>query len=257
MNCKLVNKNIEALTLANITAIMNIDTNSSNDTECNNSELKAHIKTCSACEKAFQEHYAYVNKMSHIQTPEFSENDASAMLSKFTHSFDSKVSSHNKPAKNDSSFWQGFIAASVVALSVFGAWNVFNYTDEQTPLIAQNKINAAPEYFTTEVVLVINAPEDMYDADLNIILPQQIALEGYDNLQELSWAVDLKAGVNTLSLPIRVNKHKGIEQPLSIMAKLYHYAEERDFEIKVDVEKIQSEQKNSVYLAPINNTSRV
>lgn len=250
MNCKHVINNIEALTLADITAGFD-----------NGSELNMHIETCSVCKKALQEHHAYLSKMSHIKTPEFNEDDATAILSKFTHSMtSSQINSNNenaKPAKNDSSFLQGFIAASVLALSIFGAWNVFNYTDEQAHVIVQNNVDTAPDYFTTEVVLVINAPEDMYDADLNIVLPQQIALEGYDNLQELSWAVDLKAGVNTLSLPIRVNKHKTIEQPLSIMAKLYHYAEEREFEIKVDVEKIQSQQKNSAYLVPKNNTTRV
>lgn len=234
MNCKRIINNIEALTLADITAGFD-----------SGSKFKMHIETCSVCKKALQEHHVYLSKMSHIQTLEFSEGDAAVMLSKLTHST-------VKPTKNDNSFLQGFIAASVLALSVFSAWNVFNYTSEQAPIIAQNNVNTAPDYFTTEVVLVINAPEDMYDADLNIVLPQQIVLEGYDNLQELNWSVDLKAGVNTLSLPIRVNKHQAIGQPLSIMAKLYHYAEEREFEIKVNIEKIQYQQKNSAYLGSVD-----
>ena len=254
MNCKGVNNTIEALTLANITTYLE----GGND---DNSELKTHIETCTQCKKTLHEHHAYLNKMSNIHTPEFSKNDAKVMLSKFSHTADNNavnVNIHNKPAKNDSSFFQGFIAASVLALSVFGAWNVFTNTVVPAPLVVQNNITV-PEYITTEVVLVINAPEDMFDADLNIVLPQQVALEGYDDLQELNWAVDLKAGANTLSLPIRVNKHHAINQPLSIMAKLYHYAEEREFEIKIDVEKIQSEQKNSAYLnlVPKNNITRV
>jgi hypothetical protein len=228
---------IEELTLADFTAGLD-------------SALKAHIETCDACEKTLQNHHSYLHKMSRIEIPEFSENEAATMLSKVVnnHTIDTK-----KSAKNDSGFLQGFIAASVLAISVFGAWNIFNTSPEQAPLIAE----VTPEYFTTEVVLVINAPEDMYEADLNIVLPQQLALEGYENIQDLSWPVDLKAGTNTLSLPIRVNKNKSIEQPLSIMATLYHYAEEREFEIKVDVEKFKFQQKNSAYLAPINNTTRV
>lgn len=240
MNCKLVNNTIEALNLADFTSGLD-------------SQLTTHIKTCEACEKALQAQHLYLKKMSQIKTPEFSENEAAAMLSRVVNSASTHNIDTSKTAKNDSGFLQGFIAASVLAISVFGAWNIFNSSPEQAPLIAE----ATPEYFTTEVVLVINAPEDMYDADLNLVLPQQIALEGYDNIHDLSWPVDLKAGTNTLSLPIRVNKNKGIEQPLSIMATLYHYAEEREFEIKVDVEKMQAQQKNSAYLVPVTNTTRV
>lgn len=240
MNCKLVNNTIEALNLADFTSGLD-------------NQLTTHIKTCEACEKALQAQHLYLKKMSQIKAPEFSESEASAILNHVVNSARTHNIDTGKTAKNDSGFLQGFIAASVLAISVFGAWNIFNSSPEQAPLIAE----VAPEYFTTEVVLVINAPEDMYDADLNLILPQQIALEGYDNIHDLSWPVDLKAGTNTLSLPIRVNKNKGIEQPLSIMATLYHYAEEREFEIKVDVEKMQAQQKNSAYLAPVTNTTRV
>lgn len=242
MNCKLVNKAIDELNINDFASGL--------DSVLNNA-LKNHIESCDECLKALQTHHSYTVKMSKIITPEFSEIEATAMLDKVankSNNFDS-----TKPAQNNSGFLQGFIAASVLAVSIFGAWNVFNTSPEQAPLV----VSAEPEYFTTEVVLIIDAPEDMYDADLNIILPQQIALEGYDNIHDLSWPVDLKAGTNTLSLPIRVNKNQNLEQPLSIMAKLYHYADERQFEIKVNVQDMQEQQKNSAYILPAVNTTRV
>ncbi|WP_426360262.1 hypothetical protein ACPUVO_08635 [Pseudocolwellia sp. HL-MZ19] len=232
MNCKLVNNAIDELTV--------VDFRSGLENVLNNT-LKAHIESCDTCEKTLQEHHSYIIKMSRSTTPEFSDTQATAMLDKVVNKAGNNIHA-NKSAKNDSSFFQGFIAASVLALSIFGAWNVLTPSPDQQPLI----VSAEPEYFTTEVVLVIDAPEDMYDADLNIVLPQQIALEGYDNIQDLSWPVDLKAGTNTLSLPIRVNKNQNLEQPLSIMAKLYHYAEEREFEIKVNVQDMKNLQENSI-----------
>lgn len=244
MNCELVNKAIDELTIADFTSDLDNVLNES---------LKTHIKSCSACEKALQEHHSYVNKLSQMVVPEFSEAEATAMVNKVVSNASQADNINiNKPAKNDSGFLQGFIAASVLALSIFGAWNVFNITPDQQPLM----VSSESEYFTTDVVLVINAPEDMYGADLNITLPQQLALEGYDNIQDLSWPVDLKAGTNTLTLPIRVNKNQSLEQPLSIMAKLYHYAEEREFEIKVNVQDMQSQENNSDFLAPAVNTTR-
>lgn len=242
MNCELVNKTIEELTLADFTHGLDKTLDSS---------LKAHIDTCDECEQALQAHYSYVTKMAAIEIPAFSNEQANAMLSKVANSAN-KIDT-TKPAKNDNGFLQGFIAASVLAVSIFGAWNLYSTSAVQQPTI----VSTAPEYYTTEVVLIINAPEDMYDADLNIVLPQNIALEGYDNIQDLSWPVDLKAGANTLSLPIRVNKSQSLEQPLSIMAKLYHYADEREFEIKIDVEKMKSQQKNSALLAPTASKTHV
>jgi hypothetical protein len=233
MNCELVNKAINELTVD--------DFESGRDNVLNES-LKAHIKSCSTCEKALQEHHSYVSKLSQLSIPEFSETEATAMLNKVVRNANQTNNVDiDKSAKNDNSFLQGFIAASVLALSIFGVWNILTPASEQQSLV----VSTTPEYFTTEVVLVIDAPEDMYDADLNIVLPQQLALEGYDNIQDLSWPVDLKAGTNTLTLPIRINKNQNLEQPLSIMAKLYHYAEEREFEIKVNVQDIQSIQENS------------
>jgi len=244
MNCELVNKAIDELTIADFTSGLDNVLNES---------MKTHIEYCGTCEKALQEHHSYVNKLSQMTIPEFSEAEATAMLNKVVNNANQTNNIDiNKSAKNDSGFLQGFIAATVLAVSIFGAWNIFNTTPEQQPLMVSTEL----EYFTTDVVLVINAPEDMYGADLNITLPTQLALEGYDNIQDLSWPVDLKAGTNTLTLPIRVNKNQNLEQPLSIMAKLYHYAEEREFEIKVNVQDMQSQENNSELLTPAVNTTR-
>lgn len=233
MNCALVNKNINELNIEDFAkGVANILS-----TECKN-----HIKSCEACESALQNHHNYLMTLSQIKTPEFTELEATAMLNKV-------VSNANtsQPVANNSGFLQGFIAASILAVSIFGAWNVFNVSTLKSPQI----VSTAPDYYTTEVVLVIDAPEDMYDADLNLVLPQQLALEGYENIQELSWPVDLKAGTNTLTLPIRVNKHQSVEQQLSIMAKLYHYAEEHEFEIKVNLAPEQED------ILPSTSTTRV
>jgi len=233
MNCELVNKNIDELTIVDLNQPIE-------------SNLKTHVDSCESCQHALQQQLAYLHRVSTIETPELSAQSAQAMLNKVTH----KNTTHEN---HNSGFLQGFIAASVLAVSIFGAWNVFTQSPEISPLYAIE--NTQQEFLTTEVTLVINVPEDMYDADLNISLPQHIALEGYDDIQELTWPVDLKAGVNTLSLPIRVNKHLSNGKPLSIMAKLYHYAEEREFEIKVDIDKIQSLQDESALITTGTNVA--
>lgn len=138
----------------------------------------------------------------------------------------------NKATTKNVGFFQGFIAASVLAIAVLGTYNGLINDKQQPDLVSTT---STEEPFNTEVVLVIYAPEDINDADLELMLPQQIAIEGFENIQQLSWPVDLKQGTNTLELPIRVNRDKSLEQPLSIMATLYHDANERNFEINIDL----------------------
>jgi hypothetical protein len=212
MNCEQMTNTIESL---NIRSIKN-----GLSAECHE-----HIQQCDTCQESYQEHTAYLTQMQGLPTPDLSASAASVMLRNVRlQSTKQKI----KPARTN--FMQGFIAASILSLSVFGSWSTWNN-------LAGDQVVAVPSFITTEVVLVINAPEDIYDADLNIVLPQQVALVGYEDVPELTWPVDLKKGVNTLSLPIRVNTDKQLTQPFSIMAKLYHYSDEREFEIKVDLSK--------------------
>lgn len=189
-------------------------------------EFLIHIKQCDTCNTCFQQHQVYLTSIKQMKTPNMSPSSASRM---FRHVRQQATEQRIKPAR--SSFMQGFVAASVLALAILGSWSTWqNHTNKQ-------EIVASPTYITTEVVLVINAPEDIYDADLNLELPSKVALIGYENSPELTWPIDLKKGVNTLSLPIKVQSNETAQQPFSITAKLYHYTEEREFEIKVDLSK--------------------
>jgi hypothetical protein len=191
-------------------------------------EYNEHIEQCDNCYESYQQQKAYLTKMQTLQTPDLSPTAASVMLRNVRlQSTERKV---HLPRAN---FMHGFIAASILALSVFGTWSTW-HNDR-----SDQEVVALPNFVTTEVFLVINVPEDIYDADLKVVLPQQVSLVGYEDMAEITWPVDLKQGTNTLSLPIKVNTDQQLVRPFSIVAKIYHYTEEREFKIEVDLSKIQ------------------
>ena len=211
MNCEIVNNQIDELSLSDLNNISD--------------ELTAHLKQCAACKAQYQAHQTYLQRIQAINTPDLQPAVAAIMLRK-------AKQQGNKTTTKNVGFLQGFIAASILAISVLGTYNGFFGNNLQFDLVEKKLTN---EPFSTEVVLVIYAPEDINDADLELMLPQHIAIAGFENIQQLSWPVDLKQGTNTLELPIRVNRDKSLEQPLSIMATLYHDANERNFEINIDL----------------------
>ena len=211
MNCELVTNHIEALNLEEAEQLTSL-------------ELGEHLQACEKCMNSYEEHLAYLKKMQAVKTPSLHPSTAAKMLREVGEASEKK-------AKKGNSFVQGFIAASVLAISVIGTYTTI--TNTQQPIIAQQK----QQFIDQNVTIVIHADTDFDDAELDLILPQQVAIAGFDNMQQLTWPVDLKAGANTLELPIRVNMDKALEQPLSIMATLYHEADERNFEIDINVNK--------------------
>ncbi|MGJ8693031.1 MAG: anti-sigma factor family protein [Thalassotalea sp.] len=212
MNCEFVKNYIEALALE--------------DTEKETSlEISEHLQACEICMNEYQRHLAYLTKMQAMPTPSLHPTTAAKMLRE-------AVEKGQRAPKKVNSFVQGFIAASVLAIAVMGTYSILQQ-DEQPILVQQ----VEPEYIDQNVTIVIHANEDFEDAELDLVLPERVAIAGFDNIQQLTWPVDLKAGANTLELPIRVNMDKSLEQPLSIMATLYHNADERNFEIDIDLNK--------------------
>lgn len=212
MNCELINHQIEQLSKEDLTKPLD-------------SEIEAHIQQCDACMNSYQRHLAYLKKMQQVQTPSLHPSTAAKMLREAREQ-------NNATQKPNNGFLQGFIAASVLAVSVLGTVNLLDKPD--APLLVDNQ---STEYIDKNVTIVIHSKNELHDAELDLILPQQVAIAGFDNIQQLTWPVDLKAGANTLELPIRVNMDKALEQPLSIMATLYHEESERNFEVDIELNK--------------------
>lgn len=187
-------------------------------------EISTRIKECDVCMNQYQRHLAYLHKMQAAPTPSLHPSAAAKML---------KEASllGEKKSKKDNGFIKGFIAASVLALSVFGTYTTINQDDAL--VVKQSQI----EFIDKNVTIIIHSKTEIYDAELDLILPQEVAIAGFENIHELTWPVDLKKGANILELPVRVHRNNESQQPLSILATLYHESDERNFEFNIDLTK--------------------
>jgi len=61
------------------------------------------------------------------------------------------------------------------------------------------------------VNVVVNAPRDLLDAHVTILLPAQIEMVGFPGKKEIQWKTDLRKGKNLLSLPIIAKSTGNVE----------------------------------------------
>ncbi|EWH12112.1 hypothetical protein DS2_00275 [Catenovulum agarivorans DS-2] len=221
MNCEFIHQNINDVCQGNLTSL-------------EQQKVDAHLTNCPECQHMLEQHQAYLTKLAGLQTPELSADKKQQMLNKLN---------TNKAASSNNSFIKGFAAASVLFLSVF----LFNQQQVnsvvETP-IAQN-INI--EAFTTQVSLVIYVPEDMPDADLQLQIPDEVELVGYEGLAQLNWPVALKKGANVLQLPIEVPEGVDLNQTIQFIANINNNNTQKDFELEVKLVSPQLGAADSVF----------
>ena len=134
-----------------------------------------------------------------------------------------------KVASTDNGFWRGFAAASILAIGLSG---MFYATQPQAPVVA-SLVNT--QVIDTEVTLIIDSPEDIYNADFRIELPDRMALKGYDEFDELNWVLDFSKGSNAIRLPVQIAAGRDLSEPLSIKAVIDNGSTQRTFELNVDL----------------------
>ena len=81
------------------------------------------------------------------------------------------------------------------------------------------------------VNLVFASATSMVDAKLTVLLPDGVAVAGFEGQQEISWLTSLQAGRNVLPLELIATSPQGGE----VMATLEHENSDRSFTIRVEV----------------------
>jgi hypothetical protein len=184
--------------------------------------LQTHVDQCSLCHKVIVEHREYLQRMVNFEAPS------------------------PAPGTNarQSSFMQGFAAASVMAMALFGGFMVLQGGGEQNldPMLAE----WIQPWEAQEVTVVINVPVDLPGAQLALQMPAELRLQGYSELDRLSWQVDLKKGANTLTLPITVQPGTDLTQPIFISAEVGYQNQYKGFQLPVELKTPQTRRQDAI-----------
>lgn len=77
--------------------------------------------------------------------------------------------------------------------------------------------------------LSLSSPQDLEQVELTLVLPDNLALEGYPGQQVLRWKTDLLAGDNRLSLPLEARTAGGGD----LIARIEHNGESEEMRVHV------------------------
>lgn len=199
--------------------------------------LASHIEHCEHCQQAIAEHKDYLFKMQRFTVPEPNAGTYARLLRNARLESDHS----DQGSQRRHSFLQGFAAASVLAVALFSVNSVWS-PNTASPLETVQIEN----WVEQEITVVINVPVDLSGALLALEMPDELRLQGYSDIDLLSWQVDLKKGANTLTLPITVQPGTDLTQPFFITATVEYQNQYKGFQLPVELKTPQTGQRGAL-----------
>jgi hypothetical protein len=129
----------------------------------------------------------------------------------------------------DRRFWLGAglggaVAASLFAVALMAGW--FGPPANDAPEVAEFLVALSEPRMMD---IAIEADRPLHNARISVFLAGGVELDGYGRRRELSWATDLKAGVNRLSLPVLAVDEGGGQ----VLVRLSHPQSEQLFAVRL------------------------
>ena len=129
-------------------------------------------------------------------------------------------------------FWMGAGFGGAIAASLFAMALTFGWLDDlrsNTPAAAEFVL-ALNE--TRQMNVAFETDRQLRGATISILLSGDVEIEGYGAQRELTWAEDLDAGVNRLSLPVFASGLEGGQ----IVVRLMHPKSKQFFVVNLRTE---------------------
>jgi hypothetical protein len=211
-------------------------------------EVARHIAGCTACQKRVEAHEYYQQMLSSAPLPDMSHG---RLLRKIKDAHQQVIK--NKGARQKrTSFLQGFAAAmALVFLSIIA------HEQFTQPLVTEEVAsgNTNQDYQYKEVNVVIFVPDDMYDVELAITLPEGMHLDDYSETQLVAWTTDLAQGANQISLPVIIDPGVNEDDIKILMASITYKNKTKQFQLNVDLTAVRDDQAKKNGLPSLKHQS--
>lgn len=83
------------------------------------------------------------------------------------------------------------------------------------------------------VTVVVNAPQDLIDADVTIHLPKQLEMSGFPQSSEIKWTTTLRKGKNLLRLPLTARGTGNAE----VVTRIDHHNRSKVLRLEMQIEE--------------------
>lgn len=159
--------------------------------------VESHIEHCSSCQQVLEENKAIRHALRSLPIEEASSDFEDKMFTAVRRHYGAD---RNRPGRRHSGnrFITGFTTAIAASLALWFASTMYTpQLDQESPHV----VNLAMNQVRT-VKLMFEAPTDLTEVTLSIELPENIELEGYAGMNQLTWQASLNKGQNVLALPV-------------------------------------------------------
>lgn len=177
--------------------------------------LHEHLESCLDCLAFYQDHRLQEQLQTFV-VPE----PRTGFLEQALHE-----ASLSKPGKSRNWTWPASLAVSLLLVGLLlTSWlpqNTGQYLDESPTAMSLEK-GFSYEKQVQEVRILIVSDQDYSDAEISIVLAENLHLQGYASQRELTWTTRLKEGNNLLTLPIQILNEGGKLQVSSRLGQETH-----------------------------------
>lgn len=196
------------------------------DEPTRNSMLE-HQYACADCTRSLKQHRHYKSVLNNSENPVL-KADTRAHLITTLNSLEK--SDRNKSKRSYSSFAGGFIAASLLAVSLLlGNQWLDQKSDDRLLSLLDEDAN-----LSQEITLVINVHSDMPEAELQLALPAEMSILGQEHLATVSLPVNLKKGRNKVVIPVQLEPFAMYANDVIVDATLIYKNSKKDFALSLD-----------------------
>jgi hypothetical protein len=134
--------------------------------------------------------------------------------------------------RNTTRFWLGTGFGAAVAASIFAIAVTFGWFGEQSAGEVDSAQFQIALHEPREMDIAIETDKALKGATISISLAGNVEISGFAGQRELTWAEDLDAGINRLSLPLIATGEDGGQ----VVVRLSHPKSERVFIVNLRTE---------------------
>ncbi|MFH1216874.1 MAG: hypothetical protein V1706_10285 [Pseudomonadota bacterium] len=183
--------------------------------------IRIHITTCQSCRQAMQHDADLLQALRDLPVPPPRPDFAARALNA------ARATHNRRRVKKISAYWGTALAACLAV------WIMVGQPDKTVlPTPSSPSFSVTLKLHEQKTVnLVVNAPQDLMNADVTVQLPQQLVMVGFPENSEIKWTTNLRKGKNLLSLPLMAKGSGNVE----LVTRINHQNKSKILKVEMQI----------------------
>lgn len=219
--------------------------------------IVAHLHSCQSCSQQAENHLLYLKDIQSFSCPSLTSTESLILLKKAKEAVKILNANNSRYIRlRKSNSMQGAFAAMVLIGLLFFGKSWLNPTVEHPSLLEltnNSSLERGEVIAWSDVKILINAPQDLYNARIILTLPKGIHVEGYEGLKEISWQTDFLKGANSLVMPVWLDSRVDLTANHRLSAILEYEGQSKQFDLEFALDNTINNSGASIGGEPLIN----